>query len=489
MTKPMKPSADFPLFPHASGSWAKKIAGKLRYFGPWSDPQAALEKYRAFIGETTNLPGPPMADKPARCKTGKPAKPRKGFPLTAHANGQWCKRIKGTVHYFGPWADPQAAEDKWLREKDDLLAGRHPAAASDALTVRQLVNHFLTACKRKQAAQELGRRTVADYATVCERVLKVLGPQRPVESLAPDDFAKLRASFAETHGPVALASDIQRTRVMFNYGVKQFDVRPRYGSSFDKPSRTVLRRERSRRPKKLFLPDEIRSMLPAATVPLKAMILLGVNCAFGNDDCAKLTQDRLNLDEGWHNFPRHKTGIVRQCPLWPETVTALRDAIAARPVAREPALNDRVFLTATGRSWEGSEKNNPISKEMAKLLKKLGIHRTGRTFYALRHTFLTVGKRTRDMFAVHYMMGHAADSDDMDEVYNEDTSEEELIRVCQFVHRWLFGDHAHQKTESRLGLSATSVGGPRARLRLYAAETPEETLQTPCSGEADHQAG
>lgn len=45
--KPAKPSADFPLFPHATRRWAKTIHGKFEFFGPWEDPYGALARYLA----------------------------------------------------------------------------------------------------------------------------------------------------------------------------------------------------------------------------------------------------------------------------------------------------------------------------------------------------------------------------------------------------------------------------------------------------------
>lgn len=55
----------------------------------------------------------------------KPTKPRPDFPLFPHATGR-AKKIRGKLHYFGKWADPDAALRRYVEERDDLYAGRKP---------------------------------------------------------------------------------------------------------------------------------------------------------------------------------------------------------------------------------------------------------------------------------------------------------------------------------------------------------------------------
>jgi hypothetical protein len=52
--------------------------------------------------------------------------------------------------------------------------------------------------------------------------------------------------------------------------------------------------------------DEIRRPLDAASVPLRAMILLGVNADFGNRDVATLPLSAFDLDARRVNYPPRK---------------------------------------------------------------------------------------------------------------------------------------------------------------------------------------
>ncbi len=266
---------------------------------------------------------------------GKPLKPYPDFPLFPHAAGVWAKKIRGKMHYFGPWAEPDAALAKYLEQKDALHAGRKPREATDGITVKELCNRFLNAKRALVESGELTNRSWEDYKAVCDLLVPHFGKGRLVNDLDPDDFAALRRKWAKKWGPVTLGNVIQRARVVFKFAFDDglIDRPVRYGQAFKRPSRKVVRIDRAKKGPKLFAADEIRRLLDAAGPTMKAMILLGVNGGFGNADCGRLPQSAVDLDAAMIDFPRPKTGIPRRCPLWPETVEALRAAMAKRPIA------------------------------------------------------------------------------------------------------------------------------------------------------------
>ena len=292
------------------------------------------------------------------------------------------------------------------------------------------------------------------------------GKSRLVDDLAADDFQALRAKLAKLYGVHKLAKEIQLTRMIFKYGIDAglIEKPVRFGPTFKKPANRIMRAHRQKNGHRMFEAEQIRTLLDAADQPLKAMILLGINCGFGNHDCGTLPKSAVNLKTGWVNFPRPKTAIERRCPLWPETVKAIQEAMAQRPKAKQREHDDLVFVTKYGQPWSKDTSTNPVSQEFRKLIDAIDtaaandakkrkskppakIYRYGLGFYALRHTFETIGGESRDQVAVNHIMGHADAS--MAGVYRERISDERLLAVTEHVRRWLFGKTplTNQKTK------------------------------------------
>jgi integrase len=138
--------------------------------------------------------------------------------------------------------------------------------------------------------------------------------------------------------------------------------------------------------------------------------------------------------------------MPRRAALWPETVAALREALAVRPEPKAAEHAGLVFITKYGLSWAKETRDTPISKEVAKLLHTLGIngrHRLG--FYTLRHTFRTVADGAKDQPAADYIMGHEVAH--ISSVYREGIEDARLEAVAGHVRRWLFAGAAEDHGE------------------------------------------
>jgi integrase len=401
----------------------------------------------------------------------RPPKPYPDFPLTPHPAGHWQKKIRGRIYYFGKWGRrvngklERIAGDGWeealkfyQQQRDDLFAGRTPRAKDGGLAVGTLCDHFRNAKLRRLQAGELGARTFQEYERIGWEVVRAFGVDRLVDDLAAGDFEALRARLASKWGPVRLAKSITLIRSVFKYGTDNglIERAVRYGGEFRKPGKAVLRRHRAKNGERMLETEQLRTVTDGAMMPggddgpelvkpgtaLRAMILLGLNCGFGNGDCATLPLSALDLTRGWINFPRPKTGIARRCPLWPETIEALRTAIAERPEPADNATRGLVFVNPRGLAWvreTPKSHTDLISVQFTRLLQRLKLYRGGMSFYILRRVFRTVADAARDPVAVDLIMGHADPS--MGAVYRERVEDDRLRAVTNKVRDWLYGSN------------------------------------------------
>ena len=392
------------------------------------------------------------------------------FPLFIHyatgarKGGRWAKKVRGVLYHFGNVKDDpkgEAALNLWLDQKDELLAGRKPRPKSDGLTVLDLSTAFLAAKQLQQEAGEITTLTWKDYRATCKWIVAYFGQSRSAADLQPDDFGGFRAELTKGRGLVALGNEIRRTRGAFKYaydaGLLAAPVR--FGPMFKQPSSKALKRlraqQRSEGGGKDFTAAEILKLLRFATPQLKAMILLGVNCGFGNTDCGRLPLSAVDLENGWISFPRPKTGAPRRCPLWSETKKALRTVLADRRTPKDPQHAELVFVTVYCKSFAKSHGCQPISRAFKKLADDCGLGRDRRNFYSLRHVFRTIAGGAKDVEATRHIMGH--DESFVEDSYIERIDDSRLLAVANHVHAWLYA----KKTAKGSGREKTAAAKAR----------------------------
>lgn len=375
----------------------------------------------------------------------KPNKPYPEFPLFAHASGQWAKTILGKHVYFGKWDDWQAALEKYNSERDYLYAGQAPPTTYT--TLADILNAFVDSKQQLLDLDRIGTRAFTEYVEITDIIAATINKNRPIESIGTEDLGKLWAVLGKGKGgnpitPPRHKIKLGMARMVFNYANEELNQSIRYKKALRSPSVKVIRLAKAEVGEKLFEAKEIRDLIAIAKPQLKAMILLGINCGFGNEDCATLPIDKLDLVGGWHFYHRPKTGVMRHCKLWTETVKALKQVIEHRPQPKNKADDGLVFITKYGQPWRDvkTEKNSPISAECRKLTTELGIHRDDiTTFYTLRRTCQTIGELANQPKALQYIMGHLPAANDMSAVYRQKTFDSPIHKITDHVRKWLRG--------------------------------------------------
>jgi len=328
------------------------------------------------------------------------------FPLTLHPTGQYCKKIKGKIYYFG--SNKTEALQKYLNKATILHGGCNEIKilSGDNMTLKQICDIYLNYQYSKLQANDLTVNHYNEQVKSLNRFMTFLGRNIEVKDITTIDLQNYKRRIQQSHLSVSrLNLHISIMKALFHWARKN-DVLVNI-PNIDAISRgKVTHQERF-----TFSSEQINKLLSAADMKMRAMIWLGLNCGFGCTDCAYLKWTDLDLINGRVKLARRKTGISRDLPLWPETIEA---------IVKIPRTGKLVFYTSRGNPYiqihvrndaDGNSKYivlNTITTRFLRLLAKCGLEvPKGTGFYTLRRVAATLAARSGDPFAVQRLLGHA----------------------------------------------------------------------------------
>lgn len=243
----------------------------------------------------------------------RPSNPYPSFPIYAASNGQWCRKIAGKHYSFGVWADYKAALKKHNAEYPFLKDGIAPPESLESWKVADVINEFLDIHQERMQIGEIEPITFDQLKRCCNLIVKYIPKHRAVESLKPEDFRKLRNGIVKHSTPAVARVNMSRIRSVFKFAYEEhlIDEPVRYGQGFKSPSKAMVHKARHWKPKKLFKPSQVKLLLDNASLAMKAMILLSINTGMNNADIGNLKERHIDFENGWLDYPRHKTVVER----------------------------------------------------------------------------------------------------------------------------------------------------------------------------------
>jgi len=259
------------------------------------------------------------------------------FPLTLHPTGQYCKKIKGKIRYFGK--DKKKALEKYLAQSTYMHGPQSLAEkiSNGKMTLRQLCNLYLQYQNSRVLVGDITAKHYNDSKYSLDRLMAFLGPGCRIENISTLDLQNYKRKLQSSYPSIDRQNlHIGIMKAMFHWARKN-DVLESIPNIDTISKDRVVHKE-----KYTFNKKQIRKLLSAADEKMKAMIWLGLNCGFGCTDCSKLQWKDIDFKNNRVNLPRHKTKIGRNLPLWPETINALNE------LPRSGAL---VFTTFKDHPW------------------------------------------------------------------------------------------------------------------------------------------
>ncbi|HBJ34079.1 MAG TPA: hypothetical protein DDZ51_04810, partial [Planctomycetaceae bacterium] len=220
----------------------------------------------------------------------------KGCPLFLHRNGQWCRKVKGKAFYFGP--DLDAALLRWAHSKDHILAGEPPPRKDGKPTLAELANLYLADSRQRVKAGDCRADHTAQVKVVLDIIVGAVGGTAKPDTMTPAAWSKVRSACATTKAgkpsaQVTLKMRLSKCRAFLNWCTKQKHVNSvDAGDALAPPAKRLIKREENARGDRLWEAADLRKVIAAASIELRAVLLLGINGGMGSLDIAMLTRSQ-----------------------------------------------------------------------------------------------------------------------------------------------------------------------------------------------------
>jgi integrase len=312
------------------------------------------------------------------------------------------------MYYFG--SDKKQALERYMYQATYLhgcqnnLQQQKPTG--DNMTLKQLCDMYLKYQYSKLQANDLTASHHNEQIGSLNKLMAFLGQNIDINNISTLDLQNYKRKIQKSHVSVCrLNLHISIMKALFHWARKN-DVLTNI-PNIDAVSRGKIVHQE----KFTFDPEQVNKLLSAADVKMRAMIWLGLNCGFGCTDCSELKWSDLDLVSARVKLARKKTGILRDLPLWPETVKALEKISRTGKLVFYTSRGNpyiQTFLKADGNGNGKYTTLNTITTKFSRLIRKSDLDvPKGTGFYSLRRTAATIAARSGDPFAVQRLLGHA----------------------------------------------------------------------------------
>ncbi len=326
------------------------------------------------------------------------------FPLTLHKTGQYCKKIKGKIYYFGK--DKKLALERYQEHASLLYRNHHSITGKNLeMTLKALSQMYLQHQSAKVQTGELTARHYSDQVNCLHKFVNSIGQFVKIKDITTLDLHHYKRQIMQQYSAERVNLNISVMKAMFHWAKKN-DILIEI-PNIDAVSRNKVEHQQ----RFVFSSEQIQQLLQLADNQMKAMIWLGLNCGFGCTDCAQLRWGHVDFTRGRVVLARGKTGIMRDLPLWSETVKALEQLsyqegeLIFKTKHGKPMITERYVDCGATKKYSST---NMVTTRFSRLLKNSGLQvPKGTGFYALRRTAATMAARSGDPFAVQRLLGHA----------------------------------------------------------------------------------